>query len=46
MQKPVTVSSFVLYHFTQQKRGETLCLIAFDKMLDDVGKSEMNWLKR
>ena len=37
--------SFVLYHFTQQKRGENLCLIEFDKRLDDVGKSEINWLQ-
>ena len=36
--------SFVLYHFTQQKRGKTLCLIAIDKKLNDVGKSEINWL--
>ena len=37
--------SFVLYHFTQQKRGKTLCLIAIDKRLNDVGKSEINWLQ-
>ena len=40
--------SFVLYHFTQQKRGETLCVmcvIAFDKTLDDVSKSEINLLQ-
>ena len=30
---------------TQKKRGETLCLIAFDKMSDDMGKSEINWLQ-
>ena len=29
---------------TQKKRGETLCLIEFDKMLDDIGKPEINWL--
>ena len=37
--------SFVLYHFTQQKRGETLCVIAFHKTLDDMGKSEINLLQ-
>ena len=30
---------------TQQRRGETFCLIIFDKMMDNVGKSEMNWLQ-
>ena len=30
---------------TQKRRGETLRLIAFDKMLDDMGKSEINWLQ-
>ena len=38
--------SFVLYHFAQQKRGETLCLeIAIDIRLNDEGKSEINWLQ-